>query len=218
MTSYANVPKTLKAGIVVLDPESAQVQQIIPLQYNPESLNRSFQVQGVDSADGGDRSQALRIKAPAVENMTLEAEIDATDLLESADKDAVALGIHRELAALESLLNPAADDLLANNQLASSGILEILPMESSLVLFVWGKKRILPVRLTELSITEEAFDINLNPIRARVSLGMRVLTVDDLGFEHKGGSLFMNYLQSKEKLRDKKAASQLNTLGIGSIP
>jgi hypothetical protein len=83
---------------------------------------------------------------------------------------------------------------------------------------VWSKQRVLPVLLTELSVTEEAFDPNLNPIRAKVSLGMRVLSVDDLGFEHKGGSLFMNYLQGKETLSRKYSSAQLNTLGIGEIP
>ena len=65
------------------------------------------------------------------------------------------------------------------------------------------------MRLTEFSITEEAFDPALNPIRAKVSLGMRVLSVDDLGFEHKGGSLFMAYLQQKERLADAAPAAAL---------
>ena len=73
-------------------------------------------------------------------------------------------------------------------------------MEAPLTLFVWSKNRIVPVRITDFSITEEAFDPALNPIRAKVSLGMRVLSVDDLGFDHKGGSLFMTYLQQKEQL------------------
>ena len=80
-------------------------------------------------------------------------------------------------------------------------------MESPLTLFVWSKQRIVPVRLTDLSITEEAFDPNLNPIRAKVSLGMRVLSVDDLGFDHKGGSLFMVYLQQKERLAARMPAA-----------
>ena len=91
-------------------------------------------------------------------------------------------------------------------------------MESTLALFVWSKNRIVPVRITDFSITEEAFDPALNPIRAKVSLGMRVLSVDDLGFEHKGGSLFMSYLQSKEQLAAKVAAGSFATLGIGGIP
>lgn len=215
MTSFPNSPKLIKGGIVLVDPESSQVKRVIPLQYNPESLTRSFQTQGADGE--GDRSQAMRLKGPAVESLKLDAVIDATDLLGTDDSDARELGIHRELAALESLLYPASDDLLANNRLAESGSLEILPMESDLVLFVWSKERVLPVRITELSVTEEAFDPRLNPLRAKVSLGMRVLSVDDLGFGHKGGALFMSYLQRKETLRDKNAGAQLNTLGIGEI-
>ncbi len=58
----------------------------------------------------------------------------------------------------------------------------------------------IPVRLTEYSVTEEAFDPSLNPIRAKVSLGLRVLTIDDLGFAHPGGRMFMTYLGNKEQL------------------
>ena len=63
------------------------------------------------------------------------------------------------------------------------GTLEIVPAEAPLTLFVWSKNRMLPVRITEFSITEEAFDPALNPIRAKVSLGLRVLSVNDLGFD-----------------------------------
>ncbi len=91
-------------------------------------------------------------------------------------------------------------------------------METSLTLFIWNKNRILPVRLTEFSITEEAFDINLNPLRAKISLGMRVLSTDDLGFSHKGGSLFMSYLQNKERLSKIFKSGTLGDLGVKSIP
>jgi hypothetical protein len=91
-------------------------------------------------------------------------------------------------------------------------------METLLPLFVWSKSRIVPVRVTELSITEEAFDPALNPIQAKVSLGLRVLSVDDLGFQHKGGSLFMAYLQQKEQLASRIPAFGLSVFGIGGIP
>jgi hypothetical protein len=108
--------------------------------------------------------------------------------------------------------------LNGNNQLAQAGVLEIVPMESQLALFVWSKNRVVPVRITDFSVTEEAFDPALNPTRAKVSLGMRVLSVDDLGFAHKGGSLFMTYLQNKEQLAAKVAGASLGALGIGGIP
>jgi hypothetical protein len=85
-------------------------------------------------------------------------------------------------------------------------------------LLIWSKNRVVPVRLTEFSITEEAFDPNLNPIRAKINLGMRVLNVDDLGFNVKGGSLFMAYQQQKENLAAQNPGGTLNALGIGGIP
>lgn len=218
MSSFPNSPRLLKAGIVLVDPASGAVKGVIPLQYNPDSLSRTLQVQAL--AEGGDRSEALRMKGPPVETIKLEAEIDATDQLEFPDRNAVATqhGIHPQLAALERLLYPASADLLANNALASAGTLEIIPMESPLTLFVWSKSRIVPVRVTEFSITEEAFDPALNPIRAKVSLGLRVLSVDDLGFAHRGASLFMSYLRNKEALAGAAPAGALNTLGLGGLP
>ena len=70
-------------------------------------------------------------------------------------------------------------------------------MIQPLTLFVWSRSRVEPVRISELSVTEEAFDPNLNPIRAKLSLSMRVLTVDDLGFETKGGALFLDHLAGR---------------------
>jgi hypothetical protein len=96
-------------------------------------------------------------------------------------------------------------------------VLEIAPVLAPLALFVWSKSRIVPVKVTDFSITEEAFDPVLNPIRAKVSLGLRVMSIDDLSFSTKGGSLFMAYLQSKEKLAARVQSTSLAPLGIGGI-
>ena len=216
MTTSPNSPRLLKGGIVLMDSTTSAVRRIIALQYNPDTLTRSLQMKGV-GAEGGDRSEALRLKGPPVETIKLDAEIDATDQLELADTQTTRFGIHPQLAALETLVYPSSNQLLSNNRLAQSGTLEIAPMETPLMLFVFGKNRILPVRLTDFSIAEEAFDVALNPIRARVSLGMRVLSVDDLGFDHRGGSLFMNHLQQKEQLARLSAAGAFGSLGIGGI-
>jgi Contractile injection system tube protein len=218
VSGFPGSPRLVKGGLVLIDPDTSAVQRVISLQYNPDSLSRSLQVKAT-TADSPDRSEVLRLKGPPVETIKLEAEIDATDQLEFPDQnqDAVQFGILPQLAALETIVYPASSQLLANNALSGGGTLEIVPMETPLCLFVWSNSRVLPVRLTDLSVTEEAFDSALNPIRAKVSLGMRVLTVDDLGFDHKGGSLFMNYLQAKERLAT-KSQGLLNTLGIGGIP
>jgi hypothetical protein len=155
-----------------------------------------------------------------VETIKVDVEIDATDQLEFPDQNPTAseLGIFPQLAALETIVYPANSQIQANNRLASSGTLEIVPMETPLTLFIWSKNRVLPVRLTDFSVTEEAFDPALNPIRAKVSIGMRVLSVNDLPFEHKGSSLFMSYHQQKEALAAKAQGGSLNALGITRIP
>lgn len=211
-------PNLIKGGLVLVDAESAKVQRIISLQYNADTLTRRFQTQET-GGEGGNRVEPTRFKGPAVETYSLEAEIDATDQLEFPDQHAAAgeFGIQPQLALLESLVHPSAAQLQAVDAQASSGTLEIAPMLAPLVLFVWGKSRIVPVKVGEFSITEEAFDPALNPIRAKVSLSLRVLSVDDLGFSSRGGSLFMTYLQGKERLAGKVQPVSFSTLGIGGI-
>lgn len=212
MTPFS--PRLLRGGLVQVDPDSGRVQRVVALQYNPDTLTRSLQIQAAGTEGQADRSEALRLKGPAIETIKLEAEIDATDALESADRDAVALGIHPQLAVLETMVHPRAADLQANDALADSGVLEILPLQAPLTLFAWSKQRVVPVRVTDLSVTEEAFDVALNPIRARVSLSLRVLSVDDLGFQHRGGTLFMAYLRAKESLAARAASAPLSALGV----
>ncbi|SFH98740.1 hypothetical protein [Bradyrhizobium sp. cf659] len=217
MTSFPGSPKLLKGGIVLLNPDSGVPAQIVVLQYNPDTLSRTLQPQGI-GPEPGDRLEALRLKSPPIETIKLEAEIDATDQLETAASIVARLGIFPQLAALEVMIYPTSAQLADNNSQSQRGVLEIAPMEAALALFVWSQSRVLPVRLTEFSITEEAFDPNLNPIRAKVSLGMRVLTVNDLGFAHKGGNLFMAYLQQKEQLARVGAQGALSALGLKGIP
>jgi hypothetical protein len=219
MSTFPNSPKLIKGGIVLIDPDSAAVQRIIVLQYNPDSLSRTLQVKGA-GAEGGDRSEALRFTGPPVETIKLDAELDATDQLEFPNENPLAaeLGIHPQLAVLEALVYPANSELQSSINLANSGTIEIAPMEAPLSLFVWSKNRVLPVRVTEFSITEEAFDVNLNPIRAKVSLGLRVLSTNDLPDSHKGAGLFMAYHQQKERLAAKYQGGTLDAFGISQIP
>jgi hypothetical protein len=210
-------PRLLKGGLVQMEPGTGRVVRVIGLQYNPDTLSRTLQVQA--TGETGDRSQALRLKGAAVETIKVEAEIDAADRLNdpASNPDAVRLGIHPDLAALETMVHPRADDLQANDALAGTGALEVLPLEAPLTLFVWSKQRVVPVRVTDLSVTEEAFDVTLNPIRAKVSLTLRVLSVDDLGFNHRGGTLFMAYLRNKEALAGRATSLQPSDLGVESV-
>jgi hypothetical protein len=220
MSAFPGSPRVLKGGLVLLDPDTFTVlpNGIIVLQYNPDSLTRSFKIKGIE--EGGDRSEALRLTGPPVESIKLDAELDAADQLENPAQNptTVEYGLFPQLAALETLIYPSSASLQNNYNLSQQGTLEIMPMLSPYTLFVWSANRILPVRITEFSVTEEAFDPALNPIRAKVSMGMRVLTIDDLYFTDKGGSLYMAYQQQKESLAKLTQAGTFNALGIQGIP
>lgn len=199
---------------MLIDPETGTVERIIALQYPSESLSRSLEIQAI--ADEPDRSQPLRLTGPAVETITLEAELDATDQLEFPDQNGpvVDAGLFPVLSAIESLVYPTTAQLTRQDEQAGAGSFEITPVETPLALFVWSRNRIAPVRVTSLSITEDFFDPQLNPIHATVSLTLRVLSVDDLGFRHRGGGLFMAYLRAKEQLASQAQGGELASFGI----
>ncbi|MEH2070100.1 MAG: hypothetical protein V7K47_18385 [Nostoc sp.] len=214
MSKFTRSPKTLKATIAILNAVTLLPKGLIVLQYNPETLRRTLQVRGA-GAEGGDRLEALRLVAPPQETIQLEAEIDATDQLEFPKKNphTVMFGIYPQLAALENLIYPKSSQIKKNNQLARRGVLEILPIEADLSVFIWSLNRVMPVRLSEFSITEEGFDSRLNPIRAKVSLGMQVLSTNDLRYNHKGSKLFQVYHKQKEILgKVNAAASAMKTV------
>jgi len=220
MSTFPGSPRVLKGGLVLLNPDTFAVlpNGIIVLQYNPDSLSRTLKIKGIE--EGGDRSEALRLTGPPVETFKLDAEIDATDQLEVPDSNpnTVQHGVFPQLAALETIVYPASTTLQNNFNLSQAGTLEIMPVMAPLTLFVWSANRIVPVRITDLSITEEAFDPRLNPIRAKVSLGLRVLSIDDLYFNEKGGSLYMVYQQQKEALARLYQGGTFAALGIRGIP
>ncbi|MBP6900217.1 MAG: hypothetical protein KBC73_09025 [Burkholderiaceae bacterium] len=218
MTGFTRSPRLVKGGLVMLDASSGALLRVIALQYNPDALTRSLQLQG--AGEGGDRLEALRLKGPPVETLRIEAELDAADQLEFPQQNAttVEVGVAAQLAAIEQALYPSLDQLLANDALAARGSIEILPAAAPLLLFVWGSARVVPVRLTEFSITEEAFDPLLNPIRAKVSLGLRVLSINDLPFASRGGSLYLAHQRQVEALAQRAGSAALAALGLQGLP
>jgi Contractile injection system tube protein len=222
VTTFPGSPNLTRGGIVAMDPATARLLRVIVFQFNPDTLTRTLQPQTIGQ-EPGDRLEALRIKGPPHETIKLDAEFDATEQLEKPNETAAnqivaKQGLAAQLAALELLVYPPSTQLLANDRRAQQGTIEIAPVEAPLTLFVWSRNRIVPVRLTDWTVTEEAFDTSLHPIRAKVSLGMRVLTVDDLGFRHRGGGVYMAYQQRKEALADMSQSGQLGALGITTIP
>ena len=214
MTNFPRSPRLTKGAIVGVDIMNP-LASVIVFQYNPESLTRTLQPQS--SGEGGDRAEALRLKGAPVETIKVEVLIDATDQLEKADGITTTLGIHPQLAALEMLIYPKSALVIANTILLAAGTIEVIPPMAPFTLFVWGIKRVLPVRVTDLSITEEAHDPSLNPTRAKVSLGLRVLSYNDLSLTHPGYSLFLAHQVAKEVFATIGSVSNVGDVVTGNV-
>lgn len=213
MPTYPRGPRLLKGAIVAIS-ELIPVPTLVTFQYNPETVKRSLQPQ-MAGGEEGQRSLMVRYTGAPVETIDLEVFIDATDQLEASNPLATSVGIYPQLSLLETLVYPASLQVIANDALLALGTLEVAPLAAPLTLFVWGPNRVLPVSLNTVSISEELFDTNLNPIRATVSLNMRALSYSDLAVATKGYSLFMAYQMSKEAMAAIGLANALNsTIGV----
>ena len=208
MSAFPGSPHVQKGAIVGLDPINP-LASVIVFQYNPDLVTRTITAQ--TTGGNADRGEALRLKGPPEEKISLDIEIDATDQLEFAKPSATTMGIYPVLSALEMMLYPKSALTIANEVLANIGVIEIIPQEMPLALLIWGDKRIVPVRLTTFTITEEAYDTKLNPIRAKVKLDLRVLNYHDLGLTSPGGALFMAHQIAKEVM----ASANISNLPSG---
>jgi len=210
MTTFPNSPRLMKAAIVSIDIIN-QITSVIQFQYNPDTLTRKLQAR--TPGEGGNKSEALRLQGAPQETITLDIEIDATDQLEKAQSNAVSMGIYPQLSALEILIYPKSSDVIDNSRLLAEGTIEIIPPVAPMTLLSWDPNRVLPVRLTDFTITEEAHDVNLNPIRAKVSLSLRVLSYSDLPVTHPGYNIFMDHQIVKEKMASLGRVNDLSAIG-----
>ena len=200
MTTFPNSPRLQKGALIGFDPFNP-LASIVIFQYNPETITRTLRARTVPAGGGGGQAvpgEAMRLAGPPEESFKLDVVLDATDQMEKADPITALLGIHPQLASLEMLLYPKSPLVIANEVLMRAGVIEVIPPEAPLAILVWGIKRILPVRLTGFTITEEMFDPDLNPIHAKVSLDLNALSYHDLGLLSPGGALFMAHQIIKE--------------------
>ncbi|HUO55494.1 MAG TPA: hypothetical protein VMU18_12175 [Rhodoblastus sp.] len=209
MTTFPGSPRVLKGALVGVDP-LVPIPSVIVFQYNPDTLTRTLKPR----APTGDaaRSEALRLTGPPEETIKVDIEIDAADQLETADGVAASVGIYPQLSALELLTYPKSALVIANTALLAAGVIEIAPADAPLTLFIWGAQRILPVRVTDCAITEEAHDPALNPIRAKVGLGLRVLSYNDLTIDNPGYYVFLAHQIVKETMSLISVASDLSAV------
>ncbi len=211
MTTFPNSPRITKGALIALDPAGFSPLSTIVFQYNPENLTRTIQPQGASGE--GALYETERLKGAPIETIRLEAEFDATDKLEEGDDTAEEVGVYPQLSALEMLVYPKTALVAANTIAMNLGMIEVMPPMGPLTFFVWNWPRILPVRVTEMTITEEAFGRKLNPIRARVSLSLRVLSYNDFSWKHPGFTLFMAHQTIKESLAAVGTAQNLEGVG-----
>lgn len=212
MSTFPGSPRLIKGAIIGVDPLNP-VPSVVVFQYNPDTMTRRLEPRAVSSE--GDRGEAFRLTGAPKETITLSVEIDATDQLEQANPLATTVGIYPTLAALETLLYPKSATVIANTVLSLIGTIEVIPVEAPMTLFVWGPQRILPVRLTSLSITEEAHDPLLNPIRAKVELSLTVLSYQDLSVMSPGYALFLSHHIVKEAMATTNIFNSVQNIGAG---
>ena len=214
MTTFPGSPRVLKGALIGFDIFNP-IASVIVFQYNPDTLSRTIKARSA-GGDGG-RSEPMRLTGAPEESIKVDIEIDATDQLERGDAVATTLGIYPQLSALEMLVYPKSALVIANTILLATGSLEITPPTAPLTLFIWGVKRILPVRVSEFTITEEAYDTGLNPIRAKVSLGLRVLSYNDLPISDPSYYLFLGHQVVKETMAVVGSVGNLAAVAGGDI-
>ncbi len=216
MTAPPISPRVMKGALVGTDVFNP-LASVVVFQYNPDSMTRTLSAQTAGGGANTSQGEAMRIKGPPEETIRFEVEIDATDQLEQADATAASMGIYPALSSLEMLLYPKSALVIAREVLLQLGIIEVVQPEAPLTLLIWGPNRVLPVRLSEFSIVEEAFDQALNPIRAKVSLTVQVLNYNHLGLPSAGGALFMAHQVIKEVMATIGGANALSGSGGASI-
>src|SRR5829696_9215419 len=199
-------PRLLKGALVVYESQTpGPPPQVIVFQYNPDQLKRKLEKRAPEQKRGNvgaSKEDVLRAQGPPEETIELAVELDAAEQLAEPGKNqsTVENGLLPALATLEMLLYPSTARVLENQALAGGGKVQISPADLPLTLLVWGKSRAVPVLLTSFSITEEAFDQVLNPIRAKVDLGMRILTYMELKEDTLGFGAYIAYQSQKEAL------------------
>ncbi len=170
MTGFPGSPRLVRGALLAVDVATGAPLRRVNFQYNPDNLTRTLQIE----------NDPQRAGLPATENIRLELELDATDVLERRGPTET---VGAQLAGFEAMIHPSSRQLADARRLAAQGTLEILAPEPPRLLLVFGGRSV-PVKITEYSAVEEAFDPELRPIRAKVTLGLRVYTDDERFFTY----------------------------------
>jgi hypothetical protein len=179
----------LKGALVEFMPTFLPIPlpNVIVFQYNPETMTHTW-----TQAEPVAMGNPLAVKGMPGETFSFTIAMDANDQIADGNAATVAIaeasGIYSRLAALEMLLyptGPGKSGLLGAVSTAklsalsgkSSGVNRTIPQSvMPVTLFIWGPGRIVPVRVTALTVTEKLYDSTLNPTHAEAQLTLSVLT------------------------------------------
>jgi hypothetical protein len=205
-TNFPEAPPLVKGALLSIDPLSPP-PTVIAFQYNPETLSRTLDARGAAGTDVANRSEAERLAGPPKETLSISVEIDGTE--------SGSLGATASLAALQLLLYPSSTRIISEAVQALIGVVTVVDPPAPLTLFAWGPKRVVPVRITGMTIVEEAFNPNLETIRAKVDLKMDVLSTYDLPLGSVGYNIALAYqVAGIEALAPARSAVSIAELGI----
>jgi hypothetical protein len=183
-----------KAALVKYQETSPPTPVVTVFQYNPETLAHRWSQTPPSGEAGREASNPLAVQGMPGESFDFTIFLDADDDIVSGvpqlQQAAEQSGVGARLAALEMLLYPAegasstaSSGLLytSTGEFDSSGSTWQLPNSAvPVVLFYWNANRVVPVRVTTLSVTETLYDEDLKARHAQAELSLRVLTPQEL--------------------------------------
>ena len=210
---YENPVRLLKGALIAYDPETQQSGDRVKFQYNPEQLSRTLTPTYKKDEEG-----KLFIGAPG-EKIDLTIKLQAIDLMVAKSKkndlDAAGRGLYAQLAQLELLVYPESSAISKYQQELTSGTKGTVPASAKPLMFQWGARRLLPVRLTSVTVTETLFNIALSPIVATVKLDMQIESITDAtGLTY---DLLFQHVQDMESLAEYESVKIGKTAGKVSI-
>ena len=233
----------LKGALVEFMPTSLPVPlpNVIVFQYNPETMTHTWTQPQPAPTAGTEQSNPLAVLGYPGEAFSFTIAMDANDEIADGSAPTAALaeasGIYSRLAALEMLLYPTPPGQTGLTGAVSAAVAaglaglktaatqKVPQSVMPVTLFVWGAGRIVPVRVTGLTITEKLYDSALNPTHAEAQLALRVLTPAELvGASADNdvlGNLAMIAYTYTLSLRQKLAVANLGNAAesiIGMIP
>jgi hypothetical protein len=207
-----NRPPRLEKGalLVYRDQNATQPDQRINFQFNPDTVRRSFAARTVPPPPAqrtAGQADTLTVPGPPVETITVAIVLNVADQVEdpSQRNDVGQFGLNPLLARLELLLYPSTASAEEIERQAQQGKVQVSPAKTPLVMLAWGRTRTVPVQVTSFTVTEEAFDPNLNPINAKVDLGLKVLTYMEFPTQSAGREAFIAYQKERESLARRPA-------------